>query len=152
MDPRMTHPAMTVPGAFQALIAFGNSAKKSGVPDTTHYLVHLRASQINGCSVCVEMHARELKEAGEPDERIFTVAAWREAPYFTDAERAALALTEAVTRVSDRPDPVPDDVWDDAVKHYEEPDLAALLVSITTINVWNRLNAATRQVAGSFAG
>ena len=78
------------------------------MPTRTRKLVHLRASQINGCSVCVDMHARELKKAGETDERIFAVAAWREAPYFTDAERAALALTEAVTRLSDRADPVPD--------------------------------------------
>ena len=112
-------------------------------------LVHLRASQINGCSVCVDMHARDLRKAGESDERIFAVAAWRETPYYTDAERAALALAEAMTRLSDRPDPVPDDVWDEAARHYDERALAALTLSIATVNVWNRLNAATRQVAGS---
>ena len=111
--------------------------------------MHLRASQINGCSVCVDMHARDLRKAGESDERIFAVAAWRETPYYTDAERAALALAEAMTRLSDRPDPVPDDVWDEAARHYDEPALAALMLSIATVNVWNRLNAATRQVAGS---
>jgi alkylhydroperoxidase family enzyme len=98
------------------------------------------------------MHSRELKEAGEPDERIHTVAAWREAPYFSDAERAALALAEAVTRLSDRPDPVPDELWDEVRRHYDDGQLAALLVAIASVNVWNRLNAATRQVAGSFAG
>ena len=87
---------------------------------TTAFLVHLRARQINGCSFCAEMHSRELKEAGEPAERIWTIAAWREAPYFTDAERAALALTEAVTRLSDRADPVPDDIWEQASRHYDE--------------------------------
>ena len=92
----------------------------------TRDLVHLRASQINGCSVCVDMHARELKKAGETDERLFAVAAWRDTPYFTDAERAALALTEAVTRLSDRPDPVPDEIWDEAARHYDETALAAL--------------------------
>ena len=98
-------------------------------------------------------HARPRpRSAGETDERIFAVAAWREAPYFTDAERAALALAEAVTRLSDRTDPVPDAVWDEAARHYDEPALAALLVSIATVNVWNRLNAATRQVAGSIPG
>ena len=152
MEARMKHPAMTLPGAMQALIALATSAKKAGVPPTTIDLVHLRASQINGCSVCVEMHARDLKELGESDERIYAVAAWREAPYFTDAERAALALAEAVTRLSDRPDPVPDVLWDEVTKHYAEAELAALLVSIATVNVWNRLNAATKQVAGSFAG
>ena len=96
------------------------------------------------------MHARDLKKAGETDERLFAVAAWREAPYFTDAERAALALAEAVTRLSDRPDPVPDDVWDEAARHYDEPALASLILSIASVNVWNRLNASTRQVAGSF--
>jgi AhpD family alkylhydroperoxidase len=112
--------------------------------------VHLRASQINGCSVCVDMHSRELKKAGETDDRIFTVAAWREAPYFTDAERAALALTEAVTRLSDRADAVPDAIWEEATRHYDESALAALIIQIAQINVWNRLNATVRQVAGEW--
>jgi AhpD family alkylhydroperoxidase len=112
--------------------------------------MHVRASQINGCSVCLDMHSRELGHAGEPNERIFTVAAWREAPYFTDAERAALALTEAATRLADRPDPVPDEVWEEAARHYSEPQLAALVVSIATINAWNRLMAATRQLSGEW--
>ena len=98
------------------------------------------------------MHARDLRKAGEADERLFAVAAWREAPYFSDAERAALALTEAVTRLSDRADPVPDTIWDEAVRHYDEQALAALIISIASVNVWNRLNAATRQVAGEWAG
>jgi AhpD family alkylhydroperoxidase len=150
LEPRMTNPAVIVPDAMQALQAFGKSAKKAGVPQTTATLVHLRASQINGCSFCVEMHARELKEAGEPEERIFAVAAWREAPYFTDAERAALALTEAATRLSDRADPVSDEVWDEATRHYDEQVLAGLIIEIATINTWNRLNVTTRQVAGSW--
>ena len=152
MQPRMTNPAMVVPDALQALLALGKSAKKGGVPSRTAFLVHLRASQINGCSYCVEMHSRELKQAGEPDERIFAVAAWREAPYFTDAERAALALTEAATRLSDRPDPVPDEIWEEAVRHYDEPALAALIIEIALINVWNRLNVTTRQLAGTSPG
>jgi alkylhydroperoxidase family enzyme len=98
------------------------------------------------------MHARELKQAGEPDERIFAVAAWRETPYFSDAERAALALTEAVTRLSDRPDPVPDAVWEEASQHYDEPALAALVIQIGLINIWNCLNVATKQVAGAWVG
>jgi AhpD family alkylhydroperoxidase len=149
MEPRMTHPAFVVPEAMDALQALAKAAYKAGVPKQTHDLVHLRASQINGCSVCVDMHARDLRTAGESDERIFAVAAWRETPYYTDAERAALALAEAMTRLSDRPDPVPDDVWDEAARHYDERALAALTLSIATVNVWNRLNAATRQVAGS---
>jgi alkylhydroperoxidase family enzyme len=98
------------------------------------------------------MHAREIKKAGETDERLFAVAAWRHGPYFTDAERAALALTEAVTRLSDREDPVPDDIWAEAARHYDETALAALLLAIANINVWNRLNVAVGQVAGEWKG
>jgi AhpD family alkylhydroperoxidase len=150
MQARMKHPAMTVPGAMRALQALSASAEKAGPPKGLLELVHLRASQINGCSVCVDMHARNLRKEGESDERTFAVAAWRDAPYFTDAERAALALTESMTRLADREDPVPDAVWNEARRHYEEGELAALLVAIATINVWNRLNAATRQVAGAW--
>jgi AhpD family alkylhydroperoxidase len=124
---------------------------KSGLPETTIQLVHLRVSQINGCSVCVDMHARELQQAGETVERLLAVAAWRDAPYFTDAERAALALAEAVTRLSDRADPVPDDIWNGAILHYDEKQLGALLLSVGMINLWNRLNVPTRQVAGEWA-
>jgi AhpD family alkylhydroperoxidase len=139
------------PEAVKALQALGASAEKGGVPAKTLGLIHLRASQINGCSVCVDMHPRMLKKAGETDERLFAVAAWRDAPYFTDAERAALALTEAVTRLSDRADPVPDTIWDEAAKHYDEKALAALVIEIALINVWNRFNVTTRQVASAAA-
>jgi len=145
----MKHPAMIVPDAMPALQALGASVEKGGVPRRTLELVALRASQINGCSVCVDMHPRLARKAGETDERLFALAAWRDTPYFTDAERAALALTEAVTRISDRADPVPDEIWQEAVRHYDEPALAALVIAIANINVWNRLNVATRQVVGS---
>ncbi|MGQ0776884.1 MAG: carboxymuconolactone decarboxylase family protein [Pseudonocardiales bacterium] len=121
----MSNPAMIVPDAMQALQALGTATKQGGVPSGTLELVHLRASQINGCSVCVDMHPRIAKKAGETDAPLFAVAAWRDAPSFTDAERAALALTEAVTRLSDRADPVPDEIWDQAARHYDEPALAA---------------------------
>jgi AhpD family alkylhydroperoxidase len=147
----MNNPAMIFPKAMQALYALGTAAEKGGVPSTTINLAYLRASQINGCSVCVDMHARDLRKAGETDERLFAVAAWRDAPFFTEAERAALALTEAVTRLSDRPDPVPDEIWEEAARHYDEPALAALILTIGLINVWNRLNVTTRQVAGEWA-
>jgi len=147
MHARMKSPALMIPEVMQAVQALGKAAEHGGVPATTIGLIQLRASQINGCSVCADMHPRYMKEAGETDDRLFTVAAWRDAPYFTDAERAALALTEAVTRLADRPDPVPDDVWNEAARHYDERGLASLLVAIATINVWNRLNVATRQVA-----
>ena len=114
MQPRIDNPLQTIPGTMEALQKLSSATQKAGVPATTHYLVELRASQINGCSICVDMHSRELKAAGEPDERINTVAAWRETPYFTDAERAALVLT------------------------------------IATINTWNRINAGTRQITGEW--
>jgi AhpD family alkylhydroperoxidase len=150
MQARMTHPAFVVPAAMKALSAYGMAAEGLGVPSTTLELVHLRASQINGCSVCVELHGNALKKEGESDERLFAVAAWRDAPYFTDAERAALELAEDVTRVADRGDPVSDEVWAKASRHYDEQGLSALLIAITSVNVWNRLNAATRQVAGAW--
>ena len=150
MQARIKNPALSVPGALDALNNLGASARTGGIPETTLYMVHLRASQINGCSVCVDIHSRELEHAGESSERIHTVAAWREAPYFSDAERAALALAEATTRLADRPDPVPDEVWDEAARHYSEPQLAALVVAIAAINAYNRLNAATRQLSGKW--
>ena len=148
MEPRIDNPAYLVPGAMQALQALAESVEGAGIPRRTLDLVHLRASQINGCGVCLHGGAAGAKAAGETDERLFALAGWREAPYFTDAERAALALTEAVTRLSDHPDPVPDAIWDEAAQLYDEPGLAALVLAIAGSNVWNRLNVATRQVAG----
>lgn len=150
MQARMTNAAMMIPEAMPALLALNAATEKSGVPATTLGLAHMRASQINGCSVCVDLGWRMLKKAGETDERIFAVAAWRDAPFFTDAERAALALTEAVTRLSDRSDPVPDEIWEEAARHYDERALAGLILSIAMTNVWNRLNVTTRQVAGEW--
>ena len=150
MQPRMKNPAMRLPGAFDALQALHKLTEKGDVPRATRELMNLRASQINGCSVCVDMHSRALRKLGEKAERIFAVSAWREAPYYSDAERAALALTEAASRLSDRADPVPDEVWNEAARHYSETQLSALVMSIGLINLWNRLNAATRQVGGDF--
>ena len=145
---RMSNPATILPDVTKGVQALLIATRKGGVPPTTLELVHLRASQINGCSFCVDSGARSAKKAGETDERLFAVAAWREAPYFTDAERAALALTEAVTRLADRVDPVPDAIWDEATQHYDEQGLAALLLMIATTNLFNRLNAPIRQAAG----
>ena len=150
MQARMKNPAMIVPEAMQALQALAKSAERGGVPLSTLGLVHLRASQINGCSVCVDMAFR-FKKAEDTNERLYAVSAWRDAPYFSDSERAALALTEAVTRLSDRADPVPDEIWNEAARHYNEPELAALILWIAMTNVWNRLNVTTRQVAGEWA-
>jgi AhpD family alkylhydroperoxidase len=143
----MKNPVLVIPEAMGAILALLKSVEGRGLPARTVGLVHLRASQINGCSVCVDMHWRDAKKHGETDERMFAVSAWRDTPYFDDAERAALALTEAVTRLADREDPVPDAIWAEAAKHYDEQALSALLIMIGVINVFNRLNAATRQVA-----
>ena len=150
MRARIENPALSVPGALEALQELGAAATKAEIPETTLYMAQLRASQINGCSVCVDIHSRELEHAGESSERIHTVVAWREAPYFSDAERAALALTEAATRLADHRDPVPDEIWDEAARYYSERQLAALAVAIAAINAYNRLNVMTRQVGGEW--
>jgi AhpD family alkylhydroperoxidase len=154
MQPRITNPAMAVPGVLEALQALtkaaNRAASQAALPETTINLVCLRASQINGCAVCLDMHARAARKAGETDERLATLAAWRDTPYFTEPERAALALAEAATRLADRPDPVPDEIWDEAARHYSEPALAALVTHIAAINTWNRLNVPSGQVTGEW--
>ena len=150
MQARMKNPAMVLPDAMRPIQALYGATSKGGVPQATLDLVHLRVSQFNGCSACVSGGALSAKKAGETDERLFAVAAWREAPYFTDAERAALALTEAATRLADRADPVPDEIWDEAADHYDERGLAALILMIGVTNLFNRLNTTTRQVAGAW--
>ena len=150
MQPRINNIAQLLPEAFKLMVELGQVSQKGNVPEKTLNLVHLRSSQINGCAVCLHMHARALRKAGESDERIDTVAGWRDAPFFTDEERAALALTEAVTRLADRSDPVPDEVFEEAAAQFDEQQLGALILSIAHINLWNRLNATTHQVAGAY--
>src|SRR4051812_16918749 len=144
---RMPNPAFVVAGAMDGLNALAKAIGRTPMP-VSRELLHLRASQINGCSVCVDMHAKGARKAGETEERLFAVAAWRDTPYFSEAERAALALTEALCRLADRADPVPDAIWEDVAEHFDETQLGALVLDIATINVWNRLNVATRQVVG----
>jgi AhpD family alkylhydroperoxidase len=144
----MKNPALVLPEVMPHIMGLNAIIEKSGVPAKTLGLVHLRTSQINGCSVCLDMHAGMAEKHGETIQRMLTVAGWREAPYFSDAERAALALTECVTRIADKGDPVPDDVWNEAAKHYDEKQLSGLILSISLINVFNRINATTRQIAG----
>ena len=150
MQPRMDNPVMIIPGAMEAMQKLGAAARESGLPETTLYLVEVRASQINGCSVCLDMHTRELMASGESNQRIAMVGAWREAPYFSDAERAALALTETVTRLADSSDPVPDAIWQEVARHYDSRQLAGLVLAIAAINTWNRINASTRQITGDW--
>jgi alkylhydroperoxidase family enzyme len=146
MQARMKNPVMVLPGAMESLQALAKSAEKGGVPKRTLELVHLRVSQINGCSVCVDMSFHSEK----PDKATLLVSAWRDAPYFTEAERAALALSEAVTRLDDRADPVSDEIFDEAARYYDERQLSSIILWIAMTNVWNRLNVTTRQVAGEW--
>lgn len=148
MQPRMKSPVFLVPGAMEAIHQLNKGIAEGGVSRVTLELVNLRASQINGCAVCLDLHWRMLEKLGETNERINTLAAWREAPYYTEAERAALALAEAATRLADRSEPVPAAIWDEAARHYNETALASLVLSIGVINLFNRVNAATAQVAG----
>jgi AhpD family alkylhydroperoxidase len=150
MEPRIKSPALTIPGARDALLAIHQIALGCGVPRGVLELVDIRVGQINGCSVCVDMHSRAFAKLGEPVAKLYSIAVWRETPYFSDAERAALALAEAATRLSDRTDAVPDDVWAEASKHYSEKALGAILLTIGLANFWNRLNVPTRQVTGEW--
>lgn len=145
MKIRIKNPAAIVPAALEPLVTLGTIVTSGPVPARTLHLVHLRTSQINGCAVCIDMH---VGKTDETERRLATVAVWREAPYFTEPERAALALAEAVTRIADADDRVPDAVWNEAARHYDEPALACLVLHIATVNLYNRLNVATRQLAG----
>ncbi|WP_277600960.1 carboxymuconolactone decarboxylase family protein [Paenibacillus whitsoniae] len=116
------------------------------MPSRTLFLMYLRASQINGDSACVELHSRNAMAAGESKERVLAVSAWREANGFDAAERAALALSEAVTRLSDQDNPVSDEIFDEAARHFDETALATLIAGIATANLWNRFNVSTRQL------
>ena len=147
---RLKQPAMVIPEAMQALWALGAATHGHGLPRRTAGLVHLRASQINGCGVCVEMHARGLKQAGESDERLFAVAAWRESPYFTDAERAALAFAEEATRLADASAGVSDETWAHVRKHYDDDQLAALVSLVALVNAANRLAVPVHLEGGSY--
>jgi AhpD family alkylhydroperoxidase len=145
----MNNPANVLPGSMEAVQSVIKAAYSAGVPQPTMQLTHLRASQVNGCSPCVYSGAIGAKKAGESDERLFAVAAWRETDLFSEAERAALALAESMTRLADRPDPVPEEVWDEAARHFDEKQLAGLVLWVATTNLFNRLNATTKQPAGA---
>ncbi|MCX3058362.1 carboxymuconolactone decarboxylase family protein [Streptomyces beihaiensis] len=140
-----------VAGSFLKRIgAAGAVVSNSSLPAATQELVKIRASQINGCGFCTDMHTKDAAHAGETSLRLNLIAAWREATVFTDAERAALELTEQSTRIADAAGGVPDDVWANAAKHYDEEQLAALVSLIALINTYNRVNVITQQPAGSY--
>ncbi|WP_395647387.1 carboxymuconolactone decarboxylase family protein [Terricaulis sp.] len=145
MEQRMKAPAAVLPGAWEGIQGLNKAVAKGDVPASVLQLTHLRASQINGCAACLDGAIKHTREAGLSDAQLFTVAGWRDSPHFSDAERAALNLTEAMTRLADRGD-VPDDIWNEAAKHFEERALAALVLSIALSNFYNRLNVTTRQI------
>ena len=150
MESRMKNPVVLLPGALKPIQELAAQARTTGVPETTLELVHMRASQINGCSVCVTYGLQNMAKAGETPERIGMVAAWRESDLFDEAERAALSLTEHATRLADSSDPVPDAVWAEAAEHYDEKQLAAIVLTIGVTNMFNRINATTRQIPGNW--
>ncbi|AZK95071.1 MULTISPECIES: carboxymuconolactone decarboxylase family protein [Streptomyces] len=135
---------------INSLASTGGVVSATGLPVATQELVKIRASQINGCGFCLDMHSKEAAAAGEDTTRLHLVAAWREATVFTDAERAALELTEQGTRIADASGGVTDEAWADAAKHYDEEQLIGLVSLIATINAFNRLNVMTQQPAGSY--
>jgi len=147
MTARLNNPAGLLPETTKAVNILYKSANSAGVDPAVLALVHLRASQINGCGPCVDSGAREMRKAGATDDRLFAVPVWRETPYFTDPERAALALAEYATRLADKADAVPDEIWDEAAKHFDEKQLAAIVLWIATTNFFNRINVTTRQPA-----
>jgi AhpD family alkylhydroperoxidase len=151
MESRLNLLASTATARFaKYLVSAGKVVKDSGLPAATQELVKLRASQINGCAYCTDMHSKDAAHAGETQLRLNLVAVWREATVFTDAERAALELTEQGTRLADASPGVTDEAWANAAKHYDEEQLAALVALIAEINAWNRLNVITRQPAGDY--
>ncbi|EPH44948.1 hypothetical protein STRAU_1975 [Streptomyces aurantiacus JA 4570] len=146
----MKNPAFVLPDGIKGIGSIFKAINEGGISHELQELVGLRASQINGCSACVHAHVDNLVKAGTSTERIGGVAAWREAPFFTDAERAALALTEAVTRVADRSGhAVPDALWDEVADHFDERELSALILVIGVTNMFNRINATIQEPAGT---
>ncbi|MCF2529288.1 carboxymuconolactone decarboxylase family protein [Yinghuangia soli] len=153
MQARMKNPAFVLPDGIKGIGSLFRAVEQGGIPEELQELIGLRASQINGCSACVHAHVQNLAKAGASAERIASAAAWREAPFYTDAERAALRLTEAVTRLADRSEePVPDGLWDEVADHFDEEEVAALLLLIGVTNLFNRLNSAIREPAGTTWG
>ena len=151
MDARLNLFASPLAGkALKHVTAAGRVLAESTVPLATQELVRLRASQINGCGFCTDMHTKEAVAAGESQQRLHLVAAWREATVFTEAERAALGVTEQGTRLADAAGGVTEEAWLNATKHYDDDQLAALMSLIAMINAFNRLNVINRQPAGSY--
>ncbi|MGH2638016.1 MAG: carboxymuconolactone decarboxylase family protein [Rhabdochlamydiaceae bacterium] len=136
------------PGFRDAMLSLGKYLRSSGLEQSLLNLVDIRASQINGCAWCLDMHTKDARAAGESEQRLYMIPAWRESPFYTERERAALAWTEAVTLIAENH--VPDDVYEKARKQFSEKELVDLTLAIAAINGWNRLNVAFRTVPGSY--
>lgn len=147
MQPRLDYKQAS-PAAFKALLHTEQQVHASSLEASLIELVKTRASQINGCAYCLDMHTKDARAAGESEQRLYALAAWRETPFFSDRERAALAFTEAVTRVAESG--VPDEVYEEARRHFAEKELVDLALAIVAINGWNRLAIAFRTVPGSY--
>ncbi len=148
MEARMKNPVAYLPSAMAGIQSLIKATHEGQVQAGVLELVHLRVSQINGCSSCVVSGTASARKAEVTDERLAAVAAWRDTPYFTEAERAALALAEAATRIQDSHDPVPDRIWAEACAHFSEGERAGILLEIALANFFNRLNIPVRQQAG----
>ncbi|HEX6940952.1 MAG TPA: carboxymuconolactone decarboxylase family protein [Longimicrobiales bacterium] len=147
MTTRINHREIA-PDAIRAMLGLERYVRESGLEHSLLELVKLRASQINGCAYCVDMHTKDARAAGETEQRLYAVSVWREAPFFTERERAALAWTETVTLVSERG--IPDEVYDEARKHFSEKELVDLTMAVVAINGWNRLSVAFRPPVGDY--
>ncbi len=147
MNPRI-HYAKAAPGVYDAMDALDRYLGQCGLEKKLLFLVYLRASQINGCAYCLDMHSKDLRAAGESEQRIYSLDAWRECPYYTERERAALEWTEAVTRIADGH--APDAVYTAVKPHFSDRELADLTLAVATINAWNRLSIAGRLVPGTY--
>ena len=147
MNPRFSY-ATSAPGAYQAMVGLEKYLHQCGLEESLIHLIKLRASQINGCAYCIDMHWKDLRAIGENEQRLYALDAWRECPYYTDRERAALAWTEAVTLVADGH--VPDAVYREVEPHFTEKALSDLTLAIVTINAWNRLAISARTEPGTY--
>jgi AhpD family alkylhydroperoxidase len=134
------------PEAYQTMLKLEGFIKTSGLDAKLYELIKIRASQINGCAFCLDMHTRDLRAMGETEQRIYLLSAWREAPFYTDRERAVLELTEVVTRISEQG--VPQDVYERVRAHFDEKEFVTLVMAINTINAWNRIAISTGMFPG----
>ena len=147
MEPRL-NPASAAPGAYKAMLGLERYLHECGLEESLLHLIKLRASQVNGCAYCLDMHWKDLRAIGESEQRLYSLDAWRECPYYTERERAALAWTEAVTLITNGH--VSDKVYEEVRPHFSERELCDLTLAVATINAWNRLSISMRTIPGTY--